>query len=50
LDISINGTRHYGRAESCDDLRIRLHDERPTMQQEERTLTKAEAGVLRIVQ
>jgi hypothetical protein len=39
---------HAGRVDSCDDLRIRLRDEKPTMQQEERTVTKAEARVLRI--
>src|SRR6266436_8662682 len=42
------GHHNYGPAESCDDLRIRLHDEKPVMQQEERSLTKAEAQVLRV--
>jgi hypothetical protein len=48
-DMSISlGHRHDGPADSCDDLRIRLHDEKPVMQEEERSVSKAEAGVLRV--
>ena len=42
------GHRHDGPADSCDDLRIRLHDERPEMQEEERSVSKGEARVLRV--
>jgi hypothetical protein len=35
-------------ATDCSDLDIRLNDERPTIQSEERTLTRAEAPVLRV--
>jgi DUF4097 and DUF4098 domain-containing protein YvlB len=37
-----------GPASDCSDLRIRLRDEKPVIQAEERTVTKAEAPVLRI--
>jgi hypothetical protein len=41
---------HWGDepATECSDLNIRLDDERPTIQSEERTLTRAEAPVLRV--
>jgi hypothetical protein len=35
-------------ASDCSDLHIRLNDERPTVQSEERTVSKAEAPVLRV--
>jgi hypothetical protein len=38
-----------GPVDNCEDLRIRLHDERPTIQLEERTISKSEARVLRIL-
>jgi hypothetical protein len=38
----------YQPAEDCSDLNIRLDDQRPTIQSEERTVTKAEAAVLRV--
>jgi hypothetical protein len=37
-----------GPAADCSDLHIRLNDERPTIEAEERTVTKGEAPVLRI--
>jgi hypothetical protein len=37
-----------GPAADCSDLHIRLDDERPTIQAEQRTVTKAEAAVLRV--
>jgi hypothetical protein len=37
-----------GPAADCSDLHIRMNDERPTIEAEERTVTKAEAGVLRV--
>lgn len=37
-----------GPATDCSDLHIRLNDEKPTIQSEERTLTRAEAPVLRV--
>lgn len=40
--------RGDGPASDCSDLRIRLNGERPTIQAEERTVTKAEAAVLRV--
>jgi hypothetical protein len=45
-----NGSTHWGDgpAADCSDLHIRLDGERPTIQSEERTLSKAEAPVLRI--
>lgn len=45
-----NGSTHWGDgpAADCSDLHIRLDDERPTIQSEERTVSKAEAPVLRI--
>ncbi len=47
-----SGTRstHWGDgpAADCSDLHIRLDDERPTIQADERTVTKAEAAVLRV--
>jgi hypothetical protein len=44
------GAGHWGDgpAADCSDLHVRLHDEKPTMESEERTLSKAEAPVLRI--
>ncbi len=44
------GSAHWGDgpAADCSDLRIRMNDERPTIEVEERTVTKAEAGVLRV--
>jgi len=47
MNISL-GHRHDGPADSCDDLRIRLRDEKPVMEQEERSVTKAQASVLRV--
>jgi hypothetical protein len=47
MSVSV-GYRHDGPAESCDDLRIRLRDEKPTMEQEERSVSKAQAKVLRV--
>jgi hypothetical protein len=38
-----------GPVDDCEGLRIRLHDERPTIQPEERTISKSEAGVLRVL-
>jgi hypothetical protein len=45
-----SGSTHWGDgpAADCSDLHIRLNDERPTIESEERTLTKAEAAVLRV--
>ena len=37
-----------GPAADCSDLRIRLNDERPTIEFEERTVSKGEASVLRV--
>jgi hypothetical protein len=37
-----------GPAADCSDLHIRLNDERPRMESEERTVSKAEAPVLRV--
>lgn len=37
-----------GPVDDCEGLRIRLHDERPTLQPEERTVSKSEAPVLRV--
>ena len=37
-----------GPAADCSDLHMRMNDERPTIQAEERTVTKAEAAVLRV--
>jgi len=44
------GSTHWGNgpAADCSDLRIRLNDERPTIESEERTVSKAEASVLRV--
>src|SRR5260370_18939858 len=44
------GSAHWGDgpAADCSDLRIRMNDERPTIEVEERTVTKAEVGVLRV--
>jgi DUF4097 and DUF4098 domain-containing protein YvlB len=40
---------HYdGPVSDCSDLHIRLHDEKPTVVPEERTLTRREAQVLRV--
>ena len=46
----IGGSTHYSDelATDCKDLHIRLHDERPTIESEERTVSKAEAKVLRV--
>jgi hypothetical protein len=45
-----SGSTHWGDgpAADCSDLRIRLDGERPTIQSEERTVSKAEAPVLRV--
>jgi hypothetical protein len=44
-----NGSTHYdGPVSDCGDLRIRLHNEKATMEQEERTISKAEARVLHV--
>src|SRR5712672_2081246 len=37
-----------GPAADCSDLHIRLNDERPTIEAEERTVSKGEAAVLRV--
>jgi len=44
------GSTHWGDgpAADCSDLHIRLDGERPTIQSEERTVSKAEAAVLRV--
>src|SRR6266436_1919471 len=44
------GSTHWGDgpAADCSDLHIRLDGERPTIQSEERTVSKAEAPVLRV--
>lgn len=49
-ESSWSGSAYWGHgpATSCSDLDIRLNDERPTIQSEERTVTKAEAPVLRV--
>lgn len=46
----MSGSRHYSdeSVNDCRDLHIRLHDERPTIESEERTVSKAEAKVLRV--
>jgi hypothetical protein len=43
-------SRHWGDgpAADCSDLHIRLNDERPTIEAEERTVRKAEASLLRV--
>ena len=45
-----SGSTHWGDgpAADCSDLHIRLNDERPTIQADERTVSKAEAAVLRV--
>jgi hypothetical protein len=45
-----NRSTHWGDgpAADCSDLHIRLDGERPTIQSEERTVSKAEAPVLRV--
>ncbi len=45
-----NGSTRWGDgpAADCSDLHIRLDGERPTIESEERTVTKAEAPVLRV--
>jgi len=45
-----SGSTHWGDgpAGNCSDLHIRINDERPTIEAEERTVTKAEASVLRV--
>jgi DUF4097 and DUF4098 domain-containing protein YvlB len=45
-----NRSTHWGDrpVTDCSDLRIRLDGERPTIESEERTVTRAEASVLRI--
>src|SRR6267142_6792560 len=42
------GSTHWsdGPAADCSDLHIRLNDERPTIESEERTVSKGEAAVL----
>ena len=44
------GSTHWGNgpAADCSDLNIRLNDERPTIEAEERTVTKGQASVLRV--
>src|SRR5229473_2177999 len=44
------GSTHWsdGPAADCSDLHIRLNDERPTIESEERTVSKGEAAVLRV--
>jgi hypothetical protein len=44
------GSTHWGDgpAADCSDLHIRLNDERPTIESEERTVSKGEAPVLRV--
>src|SRR5882762_3627560 len=44
------GSTHWGDgpAADCSDLHIRLNDERPTIEAEERTVSKGEAAVLRV--
>src|SRR6267378_1103601 len=44
------GSTHWsdGPAADCSDLHIRLNDERPTIESEERTVSKSEAAVLRV--
>src|SRR6266849_4258666 len=44
------GSTHWGDgpAADCSDLHIRLNDERPTIESEERTVSKGEASVLRV--
>jgi hypothetical protein len=46
----MSGSRHSSDepVTDCRDLHIRLHDERPTIESEERTVSKAEAKVLRV--
>jgi len=45
-----SGSTHWGDgpAADCSDLHIRLNDERPTIESEERTVSKGEAPVLRV--
>src|SRR5882757_10286052 len=47
---SVWGSTHSsdGPAADCSDLHIRLNDERPTIEAEERTVSKGEAAVLRV--
>lgn len=49
-DYGLHGSTHWGDgpATDCSDLHIRLDGERPTIQSEERTVSKAEAPVLRV--
>src|SRR5260221_13505071 len=44
------GSTHWGDgpAADCSDLHIRLDGERPTIESEERTVSKGEASVLRV--
>jgi hypothetical protein len=44
------GSTHWGHgpAADCSDLHIMMNDERPKIEAEERTVTKAEAAVLRV--
>jgi hypothetical protein len=46
----MSGSRHYSDepVTDCRDLPIRLHDERPTIESEERTVSKGEAKVLHV--
>jgi len=50
LDFFSGGSTHWGEepAADCSDLHIRLDGERPTIESEERTVSKAEAPVLRV--
>ena len=45
-----SGSTHWGDgpAADCSELHIRLNDERPTIESEERTVSKGEAPVLRV--
>jgi len=46
----LTGSNHWGDgpAADCSDLHIRLDDQRPTIESEERTVSKAEAPVLKV--
>src|SRR6266481_5161387 len=49
-EYGLHESTHWGDgpAADCSDLHIRLDGERPTIESEERTVTKAEAPVLRV--
>ena len=50
LSEYLGGSTHYSDepVADCSDLHLRLRDERPTVESEERTVSKAEARVLRV--